>query len=87
LQLWIGGTQRYRDQELICFLNEFEAMIPAGKIIHVILNDYGSHKQPKVRAWLDRHPRFVFHYTLKSASWLNTVEGCGGSGFLDSEIS
>src|ERR1700730_17495642 len=43
--------------------------------VHVILDNYGSHKHPKVRAWLDRHPRFVFHYTPKSASWLNAVEG------------
>ena len=48
---------------------------PVGKIVHIILDNYGSHKHPKVRAWLDRHPRFVFHYTPKSASWLNAVEG------------
>ena len=46
-----------------------------GKIVHVILDNYGSHKHPKVRAWLRRHPRFVFHYTPTSASWLNAVEG------------
>jgi transposase len=67
--------QRHRHQEFIRFLNAIEAEIPAGKIIHVILDNYGSHKHPKVRAWLDRHPRFVFHYTPTSASWLNAVEG------------
>jgi transposase len=41
----------------------------------VILDNYGPHKHPKTRAWLDRHPRFVFHYTPTSASWLNAVEG------------
>jgi transposase len=46
-----------------------------GKIVHVILDNYGSHKHPKVRSWLDRHPRFVFHYTPTSASWLNAVQG------------
>ena len=67
--------QRHRHQEFIRFLNAIEAETPAGKIVHVILDNYGSHKHPKVRAWLDRHPRFVFHYTPKSASWLNAVEG------------
>jgi hypothetical protein len=55
-------------QEFIRFLNAIEGEIPARKIMHVILYNYGSHKHPKVRAWLDRHPRFVFHYTSKSAS-------------------
>jgi hypothetical protein len=41
----------------------------------VILDNYGRHKHPKTRAWLTRHPRFVFHYTPTSASWLNAVEG------------
>ena len=55
--------QRHRHQEFIRFLNAIEAEIPAGKIIHVILDNYGPHKHPKTRAWLARHPRFVFHYT------------------------
>jgi transposase len=67
--------QRHRHQEFIRFLNAIEAEVPVGKIVHVILDNYGSHKHPKVRAWLDRHPRFVFHYTPTSASWLNAVEG------------
>ena len=67
--------QRHRHQEFIRFLNTIEAEIPAGKIVHVILDNYGSHKHPRVRVWLDRHPRFVFHYTPTSASWLNAVEG------------
>src|SRR5271156_5365242 len=67
--------QRHRHQEFIRFLNAIEAEIPAGKIIHVILDNYAAHKHPNVLAWLDRHPRFVFHYTPTSASWLNAVEG------------
>jgi transposase len=67
--------QRHRHQEFIRFLNAIEAEVPVGKIVHVILDNYGSHKHPKVRAWLNRHPRFVFHYTPTSASWLNAVEG------------
>jgi len=67
--------QRHRHQEFIRFPNTIEGEIPAGRIIHVILDNYGSHKHPKVPAWLDRRPRFVSHYTPKSASWLNAVEG------------
>jgi transposase len=67
--------QRHRHQEFIRLLNTIEAETRDGKIVHVILDNYGSHKHPKVRAWLDRHPRSVFHYTPKSASWLNAVEG------------
>src|SRR6516164_9346983 len=62
-------------QEFIRFLNTIEADIPAGKIIHVVLDNYATHKHARVRAWLDRHPRFVFHYIPTSASWLNAVEG------------
>ena len=67
--------QRHRHQEFIRFLNAIEREVPVGKIIHTILDNYGAHKHPKVRAWLDRHPRFVFHYTPTSCSWLNAVEG------------
>jgi transposase len=67
--------QRHRHQEFIRFLNGTEAAVPVGRIVHVILDNYGAHKHAKVRTWLDRHPRFVFHYTPTSASWLNAVEG------------
>jgi len=67
--------QRHRHQEFIRFLNAIEVEVPSGKIVHVILDNYGTHKHPKVVAWLTRHPRFVFHYTPTSASWLNAVEG------------
>src|SRR5512133_3800070 len=66
--------QRHRHQEFIRFLNAIEAESPSGKIVHVILDNYGSHKHPKVKVWLARHARFVFHYTPTSASWLNAVE-------------
>ena len=58
--------QRHRHQEFIRFLNAIEAEVPAGKIVHVILDNYGTHKHPKVVAWLERHPRFVFHFTPTS---------------------
>jgi transposase len=66
--------QRHRHQEFLRFLNAIEGAVPAGKVIHVILDNYGSHKHPKVLAWLARHPRFVFHFTPTSGSWLNAVE-------------
>ena len=66
--------QRHRHQEFIRFLNAVEAAVPAGKLVHVILDNYATHKHPKVIAWLDRHPRWTFHYTPTSGSWLNAVE-------------
>ena len=69
------NMQRHRHQEFIRFLNAIEAQIPAGKVIHVILDNYAAHKHAKVRAWLTRHPRWVFHFTPTSCSWLNAVEG------------
>jgi len=67
--------QRHRHQEFIRFLNTIEAAVPAGKLIHAIADNYATHKHPKVRAWLARHPRWTFHFTPTSASWLNAVEG------------
>ncbi|MEA1831265.1 IS630 family transposase [Methylobacterium durans] len=67
--------QRHRHQEFIRFLNSVEAAVPAGKLVHAVLDNYAVHKHPKVRAWLDRHPRWTFHFTPTSASWLNAVEG------------
>ena len=66
--------QRHRHQEFLRFLNAVEAAVPPGKVVHAILDNYGSHKHPKVRAWLERHPRWTFHYTPTSSSWLNAVE-------------
>src|SRR5260221_1296375 len=63
--------QRHRHQEFIRFLNAVEAEVPAGKIVHIIVDNYATHKHPKVKAWLARHPRFVFHFTPTSCSWLN----------------
>jgi transposase len=62
--------QRHRHQVFIRFLNVVEAAVPAGRLIHAILDNYGSHKHPKVRSWLERHPRWTFHYTPTSGSWL-----------------
>jgi transposase len=66
--------QRHRHQEFLRFLHAIEREIPAGKVIHVILDNYATHKHPKVLAWLARHPRWTFHFTPTSGSWLNAVE-------------
>jgi transposase len=69
------NMQRHRHQEFIRFLNAIEKAVPAKKAIHVILDNYAAHKHPKVMRWLARHPRWTFHFTPTSASWLNAVEG------------
>lgn len=69
------NMQRHRHQEFIRFLNLIEREVPAGKSVHLILDNYAAHKHPKVRAWLARHPRFTFHFVPTSCSWLNAVEG------------
>jgi len=67
--------QRHRHEEFIRFLNTINTEIPAGKTVHVILDNYAAHKHPAVLAWLTRHKRFFFHFTPTSCSWLNAVEG------------
>ena len=67
--------QRHRHQEFIRFLNAVEAEVPAGKLVYAIVDNYAVHKHPKVVQWLARHPRWTFHFTPTSASWLNAVEG------------
>lgn len=67
--------QRHRHQEFIRFLNTIDAEVPAKKAVHVVLDNYATHKHPEVLAWLARHKRFTFHFTPTSCSWLNAVEG------------
>jgi transposase len=69
------NMKRHRHQEFIGFLNTIEAQVPPRKAIHAIVDNYATHKHPKVRQWLARHPRWTFHFTPTSASWLNAVEG------------
>jgi transposase len=66
---------RHRHQEFIRFLNGIEAEVPAKRAVHVILDNYATHKHPEVMAWLAKHKRFTFHFTPTSCSWLNAVEG------------
>src|SRR5215207_3796554 len=67
--------KRHRHQEFIRFLNLIDSRVSKKKTIHIILDNYAAHKHPKVRQWLRRHPRFTFHFTPTSCSWLNAVEG------------
>jgi transposase len=65
---------RHRHQEWIRFLNLIDKEVPDGLEIHIICDNYATHKHDKVRRWLKRHPRFHVHFTPTSASWLNMVE-------------
>jgi len=69
------NMKRHRHQEFIRFLNDIDAHVPKRKPIHAIVDNYATHKHPKVRQWLTQHPRWTFHFTPTSASWLNAVEG------------
>src|SRR6202045_673457 len=69
------NMQRHRHQEFIRFLNTAEAQVPVRMAIHAVVDNYATHKQPKVQKWLARHPRWTFHFTPTSAPWLNAVEG------------
>jgi transposase len=62
-------------QEFIRFLNLIDAKVPKKKTVHVIVDNYATHRHPNVMDWLAKHPRFVFRFTPTSASWLNAVEG------------
>jgi transposase len=66
--------QRHRHAAFIRFLNAVELAVPAGRVIEAIVDNYATHKHPKVKAWLARHPRWTFHFTPTSRSWLNGVE-------------
>jgi transposase len=66
--------RRHRSQEFLQFLRTIDASVPTELDIHLILDNYGTHKTPRVRRWLAAHPRFHVHFTPTSASWLNLVE-------------
>jgi transposase len=69
------NMQRHRHQEFIRFLNTVEAEVSASKMVHAVVDNYATHKHLKVRKWLAAHPRWTFHFTPTSCSWLNAVEG------------
>jgi transposase len=65
---------RHRHQEFIRFLQLINARTPADLALHLIIDNYGTHKHPRVQYWLKRHPRFKLHFIPTSSSWLNLVE-------------
>ncbi len=65
---------RHRHQEWLKFLRLINRSVPSDKEIHLICDNYATHKHPKVQAWIERNPRFHFHFTPTSSSWLNMVE-------------
>jgi len=65
---------RHRHQEFLRFLRRLDRELPKDLELHLIADNYGTHKQPKVKEWLARHTRFTLHFTPTSASWLNLVE-------------
>jgi len=66
--------ERHRHQEFLQFLRRLDQEFPGEIRLHLVMDNYGTHKQPKVQAWLKRHPRFVSHFVPTSSSWLNLVE-------------
>lgn len=67
---------RHRHQEFIRFLQLIDVKTPLDLDLHLIVDNYGTHKQPRVQSWLKRHPRFRLHFIPTSSSWLNMVERC-----------
>ena len=71
----IGEThRRHRSGEFLQFLRTIEANVPSDLDVHLVMDNYGTHKTPTIRSWFARHPRFHVHFTPTSASWLNQVE-------------
>lgn len=71
----IGRTyKRHRHQEVLKFLRQLEKAVPKDQQIHIILDNYATHKHPKVMEWIERQKRIFLHFTPTSASWLNLVE-------------
>jgi len=66
--------QLHRHQERLRFLKTIDRKTPKNKSLHLIVDNYATHKHPEVRAWLAQQPRFQMHFTPASASWLNMVE-------------
>ncbi len=67
-------SRRHRHQEFVRFLDKIDRDTPAHLEVHLIADNYATHKHAAVRRWLERHPRFHMHFTPTSASWLNMVE-------------
>lgn len=66
--------KRHRHQEFLKFLRRIHREFPGKTPLHVVMDNYGTHGTPEVKAWLNRHPRIVVHYVPTSCSWLNLIE-------------
>lgn len=66
--------RRHRHQEFLRFLERIEDRVPSDLDIHLVMDNYGTHKMSKVKRWFARHPRYHVHFTPTSASWLNQIE-------------
>ena len=66
--------QRHSHQEFLKLLRPLDAEFPGPVVLHLVMDNYGTHSQPEVRAWLKKHPRFRLHFVPTSSSWLNLVE-------------
>src|SRR6202034_1504255 len=66
--------RRHRAAEFLNFLKEIDAQVPEGPDIHIVMDNYATHKTPKIKAWLARRPHYHVHFTPTSASWINQVE-------------
>src|SRR5580693_10802223 len=66
--------ERHRHQEFLRFLRRLDREFPGKTPLHLVMDNYGTHKHANVRAWLKRHPRFLCHFVPTSSSWLNLVE-------------
>ncbi len=66
--------RRHRSSEFLQFLRTIEANVPPKLDVHLVMDNYGTHKTPSIKAWFARHPRFHVHFTPTSASWINQVE-------------
>jgi transposase/transcriptional regulator with XRE-family HTH domain len=66
--------ERHRHQEFLKFLRRLDQEFPGEMRLHLVMDNYGTHKHPRVQAWMKRHPRFISHFVPTSSSWLNLVE-------------
>lgn len=66
--------KRHRAVEFLKFIKEIDAQIPEGLAVHIVMDNYATHKTPKIKAWLARRPHYHVHFTPTSASWINQIE-------------
>lgn len=72
--VWLLLEERHRATEFLDFLKRIDAEMPNGPDVHLVMDNYATHKTPRVKAWLARRPHWHVHFTPTSASWINQVE-------------